>query len=64
MFSDGNKRIALSAIDVFLQLNGFEFIATEVDAVSTMLQVASGEMSEEELTAWINQYHQKLTSLK
>ena len=59
-FTDGNKRVALSAIDVFLQLNGFELVASEVDAASTMLQVAAGEMGEAELIEWIRQNHQDL----
>ena len=58
-FTDGNKRVALVSIDVFLQLNGFELIASEPDAVLTMLQVASSEISEEALAEWIRQNFQK-----
>ena len=32
-FVDGNKRIALASIDVFLILNGWELVADEVEAV-------------------------------
>lgn len=59
-FTDGNKRVALSAIDVFLQLNGLELVASEVDAASTILQIAAGEMSEEELIEWIRQNSKEL----
>ena len=52
-FPDGNKRIALVCIDVFLQINGYELVAGEVDAAHTLWQVAAGAMSEEELAAWI-----------
>ena len=52
-FPDGNKRVALSVIDVFLQMNGRELTADEVDAANTMQSVASGDISEEELAAWI-----------
>lgn len=52
-FPDGNKRIALAVIDVFLQLNGRELLAEEVDAANTMQSVASGKMTESELAAWI-----------
>lgn len=52
-FPDGNKRIALAAIGVFLMDNEFEFIATEVDAVVSVRAVAAGEISEDELTEWV-----------
>ena len=52
-FPDGNKRIALVCIDVFLQINGYELMAGEVDAAHTMWQVAAGATSEEELSAWV-----------
>ena len=59
-FADGNKRIALAAIDVFLQLNGFELTATEVDAVDTILQLAAGEIEEAALAKWIESSSQAL----
>lgn len=52
-FPDGDKRIALTAIGVFLYVNGKELIASEPDAALTIESVAGGEMSEEELAAWI-----------
>ncbi len=52
-FPDGNKRIALISIDVFLQVNGFELTAEEVDAVAVVRDLASGEISEVELATWI-----------
>jgi death-on-curing protein len=53
-FPDGNKRLALGVIDVFLQLNGRELAAAEAEAVVTIRAVAAGEMDEEELAAWIS----------
>jgi len=52
-FLDGNKRIALAALDVFLQLNGWTLIASEVDAVSTILDLAAGTLTEESLAEWV-----------
>lgn len=52
-FPDGNKRVALESIDVFLMANGHELIADEMEAVITMNAVAEGQMSENELSAWI-----------
>lgn len=52
-FTDGNKRIAFAAMGVFLEINGFEVTATEVDAVITILALADGSLSEEELVGWL-----------
>mgnify|MGYP001204182394 CR=1 FL=1 len=52
-FNDGNKRTAFVVMELFLLLNNFELIADDGACVLTMLKVASGDLSEEELTAWI-----------
>lgn len=52
-FPDGNKRVALVAIDVFLGINGCEFSAAEADAVVTIHALAAGDISEADLAAWI-----------
>ena len=54
-FTDGNKRIALTAIDVFLQLNGFQLIAEEVQTVAVMNDLAKGVLTEDRLSVWINE---------
>ncbi|MFT7460442.1 MAG: death-on-curing protein [Planctomycetota bacterium] len=59
-FTDGNKRVALSSIDNFLILNGFELVASEVEAVAAIIQLAAGEMSEVDLIEWIRQNHRQL----
>lgn len=51
-FADGNKRIALAIIDVFLQMNGSELAASEPDAVVTIQSLAAGKLPEEELASW------------
>jgi death-on-curing protein len=52
-FSDGNKRIALTVAAVFLELNGYSLDAPEPEAVIVYQQLASGSMTEEELSLWI-----------
>ena len=52
-FADGNKRTALVTADLFLMLNGYELDSSPVDNVMTILGVADGTISEEELTSWI-----------
>jgi death on curing protein len=52
-FVDGNKRTAFAALFMFLALNGMEFEPPEVDATITMLRLASGDLSDDEFTAWV-----------
>jgi death-on-curing protein len=52
-FPDGNKRIALAIIDVFLRMNGSKLTADEMDAVATIQALAAGEPTEDELADWI-----------
>jgi death-on-curing protein len=51
-FMDGNKRVALAAIGVFLDLNGYELAAEEADVAVTMLGVAAEEIGERRLAVW------------
>ena len=57
-FIDGNKRTAFAALFMFLALNGMAFEPTEVDATLTILQMAAGEMTDEEFTAWVRLHAQ------
>ena len=52
-FHDGNKRIAFVILAVFLELNGLELEADEAEVVTVMLGLAAGELSEEQLAAWV-----------
>ena len=61
-FPDGNKRVALAVIDVFLQLNGHELTASEVEAVWAMRELAAGALSERQLADWIEAHCQRLPS--
>jgi len=54
-FKDGNKRVSLVAIDVFLVLNGYELNAEETNAVFTIESLAAGKLSEDELSLWIKE---------
>jgi len=51
-FLDGNKRTAYVVAESFLDLNGYMMDASDEAVVSTMLAVASGVMSEEQLAQW------------
>ncbi len=52
-FIDGNKRAAFLAAGLFLEKNGTQLIASEVDAARTILALAAGQLSIDELTSWI-----------
>lgn len=59
-FIDGNKRISLVAMDTFLQMNGYEICAPEKEAYSAMIKLASGALSKEQLTDWLERNIRKL----
>lgn len=52
-FVDGNKRIGFATAVLFLELNGYVFKATEVDAVLNTLALAAAEMEEDEYASWL-----------
>jgi death-on-curing protein len=52
-YNDGNKRIAFVVSAVFAELNGLEFVAPEAEVVDMMLRLASGDLEEEALAAWL-----------
>jgi death on curing protein len=55
-FSDGNKRVALVALDLFLAANGCALTATNDEAYATMMALARGELGHTELAAWVEQH--------
>jgi death on curing protein len=52
-FNDGNKRVAFVVMAVFLGLNGLDLTAPETGVVTTMLDLAAGELGEAELAEWL-----------
>jgi death-on-curing protein len=55
-FIDGNKRTAMVVAFAFLELNGYEVLASQEEAYFAFLAVANGETTEEELAKWLEQY--------
>jgi death on curing protein len=55
-FLDGNKRTAFVAVELFLILNGCRLTVNDVDCVITMLEVASGNMTEPDFAAWVSKH--------
>jgi death on curing protein len=52
-FVDGNKRTAYVALETFLVLNGCVFPVGDAEAAVVTLAMAAGDLSDEELTAWV-----------
>jgi death-on-curing protein len=52
-YNDGNKRVGFVVMATFLGLNGWEFIASESDVVTTIVALASGNLDEEALADWV-----------
>lgn len=52
-FIDGNKRVALAVMYVFLEMNGYRLDAPEVEAVEVMLRLAAGDQDEKLLSEWL-----------
>lgn len=60
VFIDGNKRVGLAAMAAFLYLNGYEMTSTEVEEVKVVLEVATGQRSQESLADWLQQFTTRL----
>lgn len=52
-FIDGNKRAGFVVAALFLELNGYSFRASEVEAALRTLALAAGEMSEAAYSEWL-----------
>lgn len=53
---DGNKRIGFLAMITFLDLNGYEFRATDAEVVAEIRAVADGTIAEDALADWIRRH--------
>jgi len=62
-FVDGNKRVAHLAMVVFLMANGCELTGNIDEHETTILSVASGEMSRDQFAAWIKEHLIALSDL-
>ena len=52
-FIDGNKRTGFLVAVVFLELNGYKFRASEVEATLQTLALAAGDLSEAAFAEWL-----------
>lgn len=54
-FADGNKRTAWVLARLFLKLNGISLMFDSKEAIQTMLALAAGELSEDDLADWFRE---------
>lgn len=50
---DGNKRIGVHAMLVFLAINGIELLYTQKELYETILSIADGKLDYEGLLSWV-----------
>lgn len=53
-FIDGNKRIGVAAIVVFLKLHGYNIVAPVEEKETVALGVATGSLGREHVVEWVN----------
>ena len=58
-FFDGNKRIGIYAMLVFLELNGMEIECSEEELIALGLGIASGEIEEKDIAIWIVKHNRE-----
>ncbi len=52
-FLDGNKRTGFVAGILFLELNGYRFVASEEDAAQAVLKLADGSLDEADYSSFL-----------
>ena len=55
-FFDGSKRTAFVLMELFLNLNGRLLEAGNAECITTMQELAAGNLSEEALATWLRQH--------
>lgn len=60
-FLDSNKRTAFVVMELFMVMNGYRLYANDAECVLTMVGVASGAISEDNLAIWLREHSKLLT---
>jgi death-on-curing protein len=55
-FVDGNKRVALLALEAFLLDNGFELVADDIATYEAIVKLAGGEVGERGFADWVRKH--------
>ena len=57
VFLDGNKRIGIYAMLVFLELNGIEIECSDEEMVTLGLGIAAGQYKDDDIVLWIVEHN-------
>jgi death on curing protein len=60
LFADGNKRTALKAVTLFLELNGWQPTWTDQEEYDYFLEVAQGQHPVDQIAEWLREHTEKL----
>jgi death on curing protein len=60
LFADGNKRTALKAVTLFLELNGWQPTWTDQEEYDYFLEVAQGQHPVDQIAGWLREHTEKL----
>jgi death-on-curing protein len=58
--TDGNKRSSWFVANFFVELNGYEIVATEDEAFAFILSIATGNQPLERIAAWLENHLNEL----
>jgi death-on-curing protein len=58
-FFDGNKRVAVAAADIFLNINGMRLRVSDKELKQLCLRVAAGEVSKSDTIAFLEEHSKK-----
>ncbi|QJE26598.1 type II toxin-antitoxin system death-on-curing family toxin [Staphylococcus caprae] len=53
VFFNGNKRTALLSLGVFLNMNGYQLTASNIEAADYMVKIATNDLQESDIEKWI-----------
>lgn len=60
IFIDGNKRIGIYVMLVFLQLNGISINCNDKDLVELGIRIADGSINDIDIVTWIEKYENNI----
>lgn len=55
-FVDGNKRVGFVLLALFLDVNGFDFEAPDIESVETTVALAAGTISDDAFVDWVRRH--------
>jgi death-on-curing protein len=59
-FLDGNKRTGFATAILFLEINGYQFEATEIESTIQTLALAASALDETKYAAWLKENSRKI----